>query len=149
MRSRIGRLLRLDPDAQAADASTPAFVSRPKDAPVYYGFTVLDDVEVEGFRFGMITDFEAEPDTRGDAFVVAPDGSRCGLNWQVDREDRFEQVLPLEANRWGVWYLTFPYAMDSRDNVRRNLAHVLPRLRPKWEQWRSEFGKGSAKTGAL
>jgi hypothetical protein len=28
---------------------------------VYHGFVVLEDVSVEGFTFGAITDFEAEP----------------------------------------------------------------------------------------
>jgi virginiamycin B lyase len=30
----------------------------------------------------MITDFLSEPATEGDAYVIAPDGSRAGLVWQ-------------------------------------------------------------------
>ena len=33
-----GVLLRLDPEARSADSSLPAFLARPKDAPVYHGF---------------------------------------------------------------------------------------------------------------
>jgi hypothetical protein len=46
---------------------------------VLHSFPILDDVEVDGFTFGVITDFEAEPASDGDAFVVAPGGSRAGL----------------------------------------------------------------------
>jgi len=118
----------------------PAFIAPPPGAPVYHGFPILDDVEVEGFKFGMITDFEAESSSMGDAFVVAPDDSRAGLNWEVSDEDHFEEVLPIAATRWGVWAVRFPYPMDSHENVRRNLAAVLPRLRPKWEEWGERFG---------
>ena len=40
---------------------------------------------VDGFTLGTITDFEAEPSHFGDAFVVAPDGGRGGLIWEVRR----------------------------------------------------------------
>jgi hypothetical protein len=143
-----GRPLRLDEDAESADPSLPAFLARPSEAPVYHGFPVLDDVEVDGFKFGMITDFEAGPASDGDAFVVAPDGSRAGLVWKVFEGDDwgdyaaryFEEVCPIEKGRWGVWTVPFPLPMGSRDNVRQNLASALPLLRPKWEEWRRRFG---------
>lgn len=130
-----GLPLRVDPKAKSAGDDAPAFVARPLGASVYHGFTILDEVDVDGFKLGMITDREAESSDRGDAFVVAPDGSRCGLDWEVFAERRFEQVLGYSPDRWGVWYVAFPYAMDSRENARRNLAHVLADLRPKWEAW--------------
>lgn len=133
-----GLPLRIDPNAESASDDEPAFVARPPGAPVYHGFPILDDVEVDGFRLGMITDWEAEPSTYGDAFVVAPDGSRCGLDWEVFEERRCEQVLGFTEGRWGVWYVAFPHPMDSLENARRNLAHVLPDLRPKWEAWLAE-----------
>ena len=56
-----GRPLALDRNATSASPTEPAFGPRPKGAPVYYGFTVLEDVSADGFTFGAITDFEAEP----------------------------------------------------------------------------------------
>jgi hypothetical protein len=44
-----GLPLRLDPKAVSGDPDEPAFVARPAGARVYYGFPVLEDVEVEGF----------------------------------------------------------------------------------------------------
>ena len=130
-----GLPLRLDSGASSADGDAPAFLARSPGAPVYHGFPVLDDVEVDGFKLGMITDWEAQPSDYGDAFVVAPDDSRCGLNWEVSPDHRCEEVPGADHGRWGVWSVAFPLPMDSRENARRNLAHVLPDLRPKWEAW--------------
>jgi hypothetical protein len=74
-----GRPLAIDATAQSASPTEPAFISPPEGAPVYHGFVVLDDVTAEGFILGKITDFEVEPCMEGDAFVIAPDGSRAGL----------------------------------------------------------------------
>jgi hypothetical protein len=131
-----GKPVAIDHNAISASATEPAFVTPPKGAPVYHGFVVLDDVNVEGFTFGAITDFEAEPCDAGDAFVVAPDGSRAGLVWEVSTTKSFEQVLPFEPNRWGVWAVSFPQPMENRASARENLLAVLPDLKVRWEDWK-------------
>jgi hypothetical protein len=128
--------LALDRNATSASPSDPAFVARPKGKPVYYGFVVLEDVAADGFTFGTITDFEAEPTNSGDAFVIAPDGSRAGLVWEVSATKYIDEVRPFEAERWGVWAVSFPHPMDNRENARRNLIAVLPDLRVRWEDWK-------------
>ena len=131
-----GKNLAIDLNATSASPTEPAFIARPKGEPVYYGFAVLEDVRVEGFTFGAITDFEAEPTDTGDAFVIAPDGSRAGLVWEVSATKYFEEVRPFERNRWGVWAVSFPHPMDNRANARKNLLAVLPDLRTRWEDWK-------------
>ena len=37
----------------------------------------------------------------------------------------------MTVNRWGVWEVHFPFAMNSRENARMNLQAILPRLKPK------------------
>jgi hypothetical protein len=59
-KERKGRPLAVDHNATSASRTEPAFIARPAGAPVYHGFQVLEDVTVEGFAFGKITDFEAE-----------------------------------------------------------------------------------------
>lgn len=84
MRKQLkGRPLAVDPNTASDSPTERALIARPAGAPVYHGFQVLEDVVVEGFTFGKITDFEAEPRQEGDAFVVAPDNSRAGLVWEV------------------------------------------------------------------
>ena len=131
-----GKPVAIDPNAISASPTEPAFVAPPKGAPVYHGFVVLDDVSVEGFTLGAITDFEAEPCDAGDAFVVAPDGSRAGLVWEVSPTEYIEEVRPFERDRWGVWAVSFPYPMVNRANARKNLVAVLPELKARWEQWK-------------
>lgn len=137
----LGRPLAIDPNALSASRTEPAFIAIPPGAPVYHGFQILDDVSVDGFVFGKITDFEAEPCDRGDAFVIAPDNSRAGLVWDVSSEYFFREVCPLEPDRWGVWSVSFPHPMTSRDNVHRNLGAILPELKKRWEEWQQKFAK--------
>ena len=134
-----GRPLAVDPSAASASPTEPAFIARPVGAPVYHGFQILDGVVVQGFTFGKITDFEAEPCQEGDAFVVAPDNSRAGLVWEVGEKVSVSQISPLESGRWGVWAVSFPHPMNSRENVRRNLELIVPSLKEKWNEWREKF----------
>lgn len=113
-----GRPLALDPLAESASQTEPAFIARPAGAPVYHGFEVLSDIVVGGFIFGKITDFESETRYEGDAFVIAPDNSRAGLAWEISDKPRFQEILAPEADRWGVWGVTFPNAMTSPSIVR-------------------------------
>jgi hypothetical protein len=134
-----GRPLAIDATALNASANEPAFIARPDGAPVYYGFIILDDVVVDGFTLGKITDWEAEPCETGDAFVIAPDGSRAGLVWELSDKQYFQEVMLVETGRWGVWGVGFCLPMNSRENARRNLESILPELKLRWAEWKSRF----------
>jgi hypothetical protein len=132
-----GRPLAIDEEAQSTSPGVPGFLAKPSGAPVYHGFRILSDVVVDGFTFGAITDFELEPCDEGDAFVVAPDNSRAGLVWEVARWETFAELYPMDENRWGVWAVSFPFPMTSRQNATLNLKAILPLLKPKWDEWRA------------
>src|SRR5579863_365288 len=123
--------------ARYASRDEAAFLAWRAHTPVYHGCPILEDVSIDGFAFGKITDFEAEPTVFGDAFVVAPDDSRAGLIWAVSQKPYFAQAAPFEAHRWGIWSVSFLLPMTSRENARRNLEAILPKLKPKWQEWRS------------
>lgn len=135
-----GRPLRLDENAESIDGRQPAFLAPPEGAPVYHGFPILEDVEVEGFRLGMITDFLAARDTLGDAFVVAPDGSRCGLIWESEVDPSYfaasQPLKPREVGRWGVWNVGLPLPLTTIEEARSYLEALIPDLRREWEAWR-------------
>jgi hypothetical protein len=133
-----GLPLRTDQQAESADPTKPAFLARPAGTPVYHGFPVLEDVEVDGFKLGMITDWEVEASEWGDAFLVAADDSRCGLIWEFTSKPYVsdEPRVPADETCWGVWNVGFPQPMDSRANARLNVSYVLGELRPRWEMWR-------------
>lgn len=134
-----GRPLAVDHTAKTGSPTEPAFIAPPEGAPVYHGFVVLDDVVVDGFTLGKITDWEAEPCDEGDAFVIAPDGSRAGLVWEVCDNSYFREVLAPEPLRWGVWAVGFALPMNNRANVTENLQSILPELKSRWGEWKSKF----------
>jgi len=121
----------------------PAFIARPEGALVYHGFVILEDVAVGGFALGKITDCEAEPCATGDAFVIAPDGGRAGLVWEVCDPPYFREVLKIEEDRWGVWGVGFLLPMASRENARKNLESILPQLKSRWAECNSQFSRNN------
>lgn len=82
-----GREIQIDENAVSADPSLHAFVVLSDGGPIYCEFPILHDVEVDRFKMEMISGFGGEwsddDGMDGDAFVVAPDNSRCGLVWDV------------------------------------------------------------------
>ncbi len=131
--------LMLDPDAASAEPETPAFMAPPEGAPPFHGFAVLDDVESGGLTWGGITDFEHRPGlATGDAFVVAPDGSRAGIEWRAGDTAYVLQMAPPSAERWGVYLIGVTRPMVDRATVAANLADVAPDLRAFWEEWATE-----------
>lgn len=134
---RDGLPLSLDPAAESANPTAPAFLARPGDAPVYHGFTVLDGVEADGFRLGTIS--ALGPADYGDAFVIAPDGSRAGLVWEVGDNRHLHEISGFEPGRWGVWAIEFSQPMESAEAAQRNLEDALPAFRAKWAEWKATF----------
>ena len=131
---REGLPLTSDPDALSADPGLPAFIARPDGAPVYHGFPVLEDVEVDGFTLGLISDSLSTQSSWGDAFVVAPDGRRAGLVWEAGPDRRFEMIMKPDAGRWGVFRVATDHAPISIAEAKLFLTELVPRLRVEWER---------------
>ena len=122
-----GRAIVTDDNAESADPSLPAFLARPEGAPVYHGFPLVEETRTpDGWCFGAITDFA--DDDAGDAFVVAPDGSRAGIVWQQG-DGEFAEVRPPESGRWGVYAVWFHSVPHTVEDFVRELHAWLPRLR--------------------
>ncbi len=99
------RKLALDAKATTADGTLPAFLSKPEGAPVYHGFPIIEKTCTDGWCFGAITDYEdLDGCDSGDGFVVAPDGSRAGLVWDVG-DGELAQIIPPDEERWGVYQI--------------------------------------------
>jgi hypothetical protein len=134
--------LKLDEAAESASPELPAFLSRPEGAPVYHGFGLVEETRTDGWCFGAITEFE-DPNgcESGDGFVVAPDGSRAGIVWEVGTQ-AMQEVLPPDDGRWGVYAVWFPRVVKTVDDLVFNFRHVLPELKKKYEEV-----KNSERTG--
>jgi hypothetical protein len=116
--------------------------SRPEGAPVYHGFVLVEETRTDGWCFGAITAFE-EPEgcEAGDGFVVAPDGSRAGLVWEVGAQG-IQEVLSPDEGRWGVYAVWFPRAVKTAEDLAFNFRHVLPELKKKYEEIKSRESAG-------
>lgn len=124
-----GQVAREDPAADSAIPGLPAWLAKPKGAPAYHGFPLLPGSEKDGFAFGVITSSRTSaPASWGDAYVVAPDGTRAGITWVMEGPVR-EVVIPPEPGRWGVYQFRFTHPVQSDADLIRNLHEVLPRLK--------------------
>src|SRR2546430_8350337 len=111
------RPLKLDDSTVSASSELPAFLARPKSAPVYHGFPVVPETMTDGWCFGAITEYaSADGCNSGDAFVVAPDGSRAGLVWEVGEGEPSEILKPDEL-RWGVRSEEHTSELQSQSNL--------------------------------
>ena len=128
-----GLPLRLDPSASSASDELPAFLAPPAGAPPYHGFPVFEDVTVDGFTLGLISDSFSHRSDWGDAFVIAPDGRRAGLVWSIERGPFFETYIESEGARFGVFGVGVEHAPYSPAEGRAFLREVLPLVRGVWE----------------
>ncbi len=125
--------LKLDKSAASTSADLPAFLSRPKDSPVYHGFNLVDETRTDGWCFGAVTDFEDDEGCEwGDGFVVAPDGRRAGIVWEVG-EGEIQVVAPPDESRWGVYAVWFPRMVRTVDDLVFNFRQVLPELKKRYQ----------------
>jgi hypothetical protein len=125
--TRKGQPIRLDDAAASADPDFPAFLARPAKAPAYHGFPLLENSEQDGFVFGIITKPNGSAEC-GDAFVVAPNGSRAGIVWQVGEGEPSVVCLPSER-RWGVYSFYFKGPMSSEAELAAQLRSIVPSLK--------------------
>lgn len=123
-----GRTILQDPNADSCEAGKPAFLARPEGEPVYYGFPLVEETLTDGCGFGAITAFE-DPDgcECGDGFVVAPDGSRAGLVWEVGESPTCEICAP-DDSRWGVYAVSFPKVVRTVGDLVECFRSALPEL---------------------
>ena len=130
---REGQQVRSDEKAASALPDMPAFLAPPKNAPPYHGFPLLEGSEREGFSFGAITEPNGvKAASWGDAFVVAPDGSRAGIVWQA-RGNASPIVCPPSPGRWGVYAFRLTRPIRNEQDLIHSLHSVLPQLKRYYE----------------
>lgn len=133
-----GRPIVTDATAASANPDLPAFLARPAGAPVYYGFPLVEESRSDGWVLGMISAYGDAEVHYGDGYVVAPDGSRCGLVWECCEDEAFSVVIEAESGRWGVYFVALPQSLHGPADTRSFLEAVRPRLEPLWRAWSSD-----------
>ena len=135
-RDESARLLKMDDTSISTDPELPAFLAKPDDAQVYHGFPIVPETMTDGWCLGVITEYE-DPNgcDAGDAYVVAPDGSRAGLVWDVGTGE-ISQICPPDETRWGVYQVWFSKPIRTTDDMVERFCEVLPHLREIYDQLR-------------
>ena len=124
-----GQVGRMDPEAKSMDPELPPFLAAPPHAPVYHGFPLLPQSRLDDFVFGLITEVQGDPPASwGDAFVVAPNGSRAGIVWQSGTGEAHEICSP-SAGRWGVYGFYFKRPIRCDADLVAELHAVLPEIK--------------------
>lgn len=122
------RPLRTDPRAESASPNEPAFIAKPKGAPTYHGFPILEESLTDGWLLGVISD---PNDPNGceslDGFVVAPDDSRAGLVWDCGVK-AIEPILEPDADRWGVYSVPLSKPIRNDAELIKEFRRILPML---------------------
>ena|SRR5712664_4016558 len=128
----------LDEAAPSSDPSLPAFLSRREGSPVYHGFPLVKETMTDGWCFGVITEFENPKGCEcGDGFVVAPDGKRAGIVWDVGDDD-IRIIVPPNEVRWGVYAVSFPQKVKTVNDLVSNFRHILPELKKLYEELKED-----------
>ena len=89
---------------------------------------------VDGFEMGMFVSY----DDCGDAWVLAPDGSPCGLIWQTGDPSYFRLSIPAQpGGRWGTFAVQLPLPLTTDLEAADFLRALLPDLIPHWQAWKA------------
>jgi hypothetical protein len=128
------RPLLLDETAVSTSSELSAFLAKPDGSPAYYGFPLLLESMTDGWCLGAITEY-LDPGgcDSGDAFIVAPDGSRAGLVWDVG-VGNVSEICPPDKLRWGVYQVWFAQAIRTTDDLVGCFRKVLPQLQKVYER---------------
>lgn len=132
-----GRPVLTDAAAASASSDLPASLARPAGAPQYHGFPLVDESRSDGWVLGMISAYGDAEVHYGDGYVVAPDGSRCGLVWECCGDEAFSVVIEAQPGRWGVYFVSRPMPLHGSGDAQAFLDSLLPRLEPFWRAWKS------------
>ena len=138
-RDESAKLLKMDDTSISTDPELPAFLSKPDDDPVYHGFPLVPETMTDGWCLGVITEYE-DPNgcDAGDAYVVAPDGSRAGLVWDVG-DGKLSQICPPDEERWGVYQVWFSKPVRTTDDLVACFREILPQLQEIFDRLRPNF----------
>ena len=103
----------------------------------YSDFELVEETETDGFIYGEITDHfyfgNGGACISGDGFVQAPDGSRAGIIWGLEKEPSISVCIEPEEGRWGVYEIGFIKPVKTMDDLIVNFKAVLPLIKEAYQ----------------
>jgi hypothetical protein len=97
-------------------------------------FVLVPETSTEGWCLGSNTNFEIPEGCDGGLVVViAPNGSRAALLWEVGSEP-LEEILPPDEKGWGFYSVSFPHPTRTVEDLVSAFRAVLPQLKAKYAE---------------
>lgn len=98
--------------------------------------TWVEETRCDGFIFGTLAPLGTDP-SRGMGMLEGPDGSRAALEWVVSPDGPYIMRLAGPGERdWGSYRLGFSRPVRTAEEMRENLAELLPKLRVLYRRFR-------------
>jgi hypothetical protein len=108
---------------RASSVDEGAFAVQP-----YEGYPLLPETAIDGFVFGTITALDPNR-SAGGGYLQGPDGSRCGLQWELSESPFIMRIEGPDAERWGLYRVGFTRPVATSADLVFNLRLVLPKLK--------------------
>ena len=132
------KTIKLDKKAKSLSKKLPAFLAPPKGAKAYHGFPLEDNLSIEGFNYGSITNYleidSEEGCTSGDGYVEGPDGTRAGIAWEKGDKFSYSKMIGFEKDRWGVYYFKIPFGIKNLKDMKKAFLLMLPILKKYYSE---------------
>lgn len=92
------------------------------------GYPLLPETCVDGYTYGAISPLAPGRET-GAGFLEAPDGSRCGLQWERSESPFIMKIEGPTDRHWGIYRVGFVCPVDGPGAVHTNLVALIDRLK--------------------
>jgi hypothetical protein len=97
-------------------------------------FVLVPETRTDGWCLGSNTNFEIPEGCDGGLVVViAPNGARAALLWEVGSEP-LEEILPPDEKGWGFYSVSFPHPTRTVEDMVSAFRAVLPQLKAKYAE---------------
>jgi hypothetical protein len=104
----------------------------------------IPETLTDGWTFGSYTRYAGpEGCCEGDGFVIAPDGQRAELDWQVGK-GKLKRTSRSDERIWGVFEVGFPRPVTGKADLIENFRAVLPQIKAAFARHEKRRRSGSA-----
>jgi hypothetical protein len=91
-------------------------------------FGIIEETRTEGWVFGTVNEYEDPKGcNNGEAFIIAPDGSRADIEWSVG-DFKTQEISEPDSDSWGRYRVAFPKLVRTTADFVECCRAILPDL---------------------
>jgi hypothetical protein len=141
------RWLGVSPEfVQAGPGTSPPSSSLSADGSPGNTYRPGEQVQIETFLLRVYGNVATPSSAWGEGELIAPNGGKAYLVWTVfpdAQPDVIRGWRPMDRQQWGTWYVSLGTEVRTPDDLRRQVALILPELERRWEAWRQKVSAQS------